>query len=195
MTRGLLRYPICMHIHQGSSPRFEVILFLDFDGVLHSDWDSPPIPFQRMPLVTELLRERPYGNVVFTTSWRETVPIEQLRLHFEEDLRDRVIGVTPVLDKSAADGFPHPLSKASRQAECKAWMWMTGRWNNQSKHAWVAADDRRWWLVVDCPWLVHINPNNALTEANILKIGDLLELARKTNLAEVASLIDSPDKT
>lgn len=174
------------------SPRSEVILFLDFDGVLHSDWDRGPIQFQRMPLITELLRGLSHVNVVLTTSWRETVPIEQLRLHFAEDLRHRVIGTTPVMDTEAAETFPHPLSKASRQAECEAWMWITGRWTAKSKPAWVAVDDRKWWFVVDCPWLVHINPKTALTEADILKIRDLLELARGTDLAAPAAPVQPP---
>lgn len=187
---------IYVSTHQGSSLRSEVILFLDFDGVLHSDWDRTPIPFQRMPLITELLRGLPHVNVVLTTSWRETEPIEKLRLHFAEDLRSRVIGVTPVMDTKDIDGFPHALNKASRQAECEAWMWITGRWTKQTKPAWVAVDDRKWWFSVDCPWLVHINPKTALTEADFPRIRDLLELARRTDLAaQAAPKATTPDKT
>lgn len=176
-------------------PKGEVILFLDFDGVPHSDWDRAPIPFQRMPLVTDLLRALPHVNVVLTTSWRGTMPIEQLRLHFAEDVRHRVIGATPIINREAADGFVHPLSNASRQAECEAWMWITGRWTNLSKPAWVAVDDRKWWFVVDCPWLVHINPKTALIEADIPRVKDLLEVARLTDLAAPAApKATAPDK-
>lgn len=178
---------------QKMPPRGEVILFLDFDGVLHSDWDRAPIPFQRMPLITELLRTLPHVNVVLTTSWREQDPIEKLRLHFAEDLRHRVIGSTPVMNTNAIETFPHYLSRASRQAECEAWMWITGRWTTHRRPAWVAVDDRKWWFVVDCPWLVHVNPKTALTEDDIVRVRALLDAAQRTDLAAPAANCSAAD--
>ena len=100
----------------------ELILFLDFDGVLHSDWDRPPVPFSQLSLLEQVLREHLHVNVVLSTSWRETDPLDALREPFSEDIRARVIGATPVLNPITRARYPHPLSKAERQSECEAWL-------------------------------------------------------------------------
>ncbi|WP_051229165.1 HAD domain-containing protein [Paludibacterium yongneupense] len=69
-----------------------MILFLDFDGVLHG-WSQPA--FQQVPRIDALLRDHPDLEVVVTSSWRHSETLEQLAAHFAPELRPRFVGVTP----------------------------------------------------------------------------------------------------
>lgn len=139
----------------------ELILFLDFDGVLHSDWDRPPVPFSQLPLLEQVLREHLHVNVVLSTSWRETDPLEVLREPFSDDIRARVIGATPVLNPITRAQYPHPLSKAERQSECEAWLVE----HRTPAYPWIAIDDRHWWFEPDCPRLFITAQKTGLIEA------------------------------
>lgn len=76
-----------------------MILFLDIDGVLHPD---PPQPDQRLrslPCLIAVLRDFPLVEVVISSLWREHLLLDQLRYLFPADLRERIIGVTPIAER------------------------------------------------------------------------------------------------
>ena len=80
------------------------VLFLDFDGVLHpSGGESSGARFAKRPLLETLLREPDlcHVEIVISSTWREAYPLKQLVSVFSEDIRPRIIGVTPTLDDGA----------------------------------------------------------------------------------------------
>ncbi len=72
-----------------------MIIFLDFDGVLHGIGQPP---FAQLPRLEGILRDHPQFKVVLTTSWREAYRFEKLRELFSADIQDRVIGQTPIIN-------------------------------------------------------------------------------------------------
>ena len=71
------------------------ILFLDFDGVTHPDPCDAGQHFTRLPLIEEVLRPYPACKIVISSSWRAVHPLDEMRTFFADDMRPRVIGVTP----------------------------------------------------------------------------------------------------
>ncbi|MDO8990098.1 MAG: HAD domain-containing protein [Sideroxyarcus sp.] len=76
-----------------------MILFLDFDGVLH-----PVSPFNRdvgvlchLQRFEEVMRDFPEWKIVISSSWREEFTLDVLRDFFSTDIAARVIGVTPIV--------------------------------------------------------------------------------------------------
>jgi hypothetical protein len=105
------------------------ILFLDFDGVLHPVGGGVK-QFTQLPLLEALLRDPAFAGVsiVVSSTWRELHSLKRLQQFFNDDLRARVIGVTPVLDEYD--------SEHERYEEIRAWL---------DEHAgvtvWAALDD------------------------------------------------------
>ena len=76
-----------------------MILFLDFDGVLHaaSNHANSQEQFKRLPLLENWLRAHLDVDIVISSSWREDLEFEALVQLFSEDLRHRVIGKCPII--------------------------------------------------------------------------------------------------
>lgn len=70
------------------------VLFLDFDGVLHSGNSGT---FSLLPQLEAVLRGYPEIDIVLSTSWR-TAELSFLQNLFAEDIASRVIGSTPHLE-------------------------------------------------------------------------------------------------
>lgn len=96
----------CLGSHQLSTfkkyPQDCVILFLDFDGVMHRCQNES---FERMPLLEEILAKCPKMLIVISSSWRETMAIEGLRLLFSTLYRERIIGVTPSIKNTSGKSY------------------------------------------------------------------------------------------
>lgn len=121
-----------------------MILFLDFDGVLH------PIPCKNadllchIPRLEKVLRDYPQVQIVISSLWRCEQPIEQLCGWFSEDIRPRVIGITPFISEcDERTGF---ILAQTRHAEILEWI-------EQNKYGgpWVALDDA--WMQFPSPCL------------------------------------------
>jgi hypothetical protein len=108
-----------------------MILFLDFDGVLHPIGNAPGglDNFNKLPMLEAWLRDHDHVNVVISSSWRAIMDLDDMKQLFSEDLRERVISVCP--DVSAK---PKPFYW--RYEEIQAWV-------NQSGYEghWLALDD------------------------------------------------------
>ena len=76
-----------------------MILFLDFDGVLHpsSIAADHPDDFSKLPLLENWLRQYPEVDIVISSSWREILRMEALREIFSEDLRHRIVDACPII--------------------------------------------------------------------------------------------------
>ena len=138
------------------------ILFLDFDGVLHSNGKYDDGYFCRLPVLWEILRTRPEVEVVFSTSWREIYRLEEM-LDFVtanggEDLRHRFIGQTPSIPVA-----PDADEYRSREIECLAWL----SENNRDLSRWLALDDFEYWFSRESPNLYLVNNMTGLTEMDI----------------------------
>jgi hypothetical protein len=116
-----------------------MILFLDFDGVLHPDPSGNREKFCCAPLLWKILRACPHVEVVFSTSWREVhefdLLVEFVTFGGGEDLANRFIGSIPI----------HPESKTvalfgerdyTRENECLAWLR-----EHREGTSWLALDD------------------------------------------------------
>lgn len=102
-----------------------IILFLDFDGVLH------PIPtgdqgvFYHLERFEELLCSHPRLDVVVSSSWRLTYPWDEIKGFFADDLQERIIDKTP------------NIPGGSRYEEIQAWLK-----ENSSHSEWLILDDQ-----------------------------------------------------
>ena len=110
---------------------FPVILFLDFDGVLHAVGGvAAKQRLAKLPLLEALLREpelRQVGIVVSST-WRVAYTLAQLRSVFSPDMRARVQDCTPQLAQYAG--------AHARHQEIAAWLA-----RHPEVRGWVAVDD------------------------------------------------------
>jgi hypothetical protein len=108
-----------------------IVLFLDFDGVLHPVGGTlPQQRMEKLPLLEALLREPGLQavGIVISSTWRLIHTPAQLRSMFAPDLRRRVLGCTPQLERH--------LTSQRRHEDIAAWLRLHPEVNE-----WVALDD------------------------------------------------------
>lgn len=108
---------------------FNMIIFLDFDGVLHPAPSGEHGLFCHLDRFEAVLREFPFVKVVISSSWREGYPEDIVIGIFSEDIQRRILGITPL-----GDGVP-PFP---RHAEIQAWLSETAY-----RGSWIALDDAK----------------------------------------------------
>jgi hypothetical protein len=110
----------------------DVILFLDFDGVLHRYDEVTANYCCYLPRLEAILRAFPSVRIVVSSNWRKHHDLQELQSFFSGDIAQRVIGVTPdlgaTMDKRDQRGLRHH--------EAKAW-----REQHHFTGAWCALDD------------------------------------------------------
>lgn len=151
-----------------------MILFLDFDGVLHPEVVSLSAPgalrregdFSRVPIFEEVMREFPDVDIVISSAWRELNSLDTLRGFFSPDIAKRIVGATPV--------FPAHI-EARREAEIHAWLRHTGRENEPI----VAVDDWPALFSPGCPFLLAVDPERALDRATADALRQRLKALKK----------------
>ncbi|HWV19317.1 MAG TPA: HAD domain-containing protein [Rhodocyclaceae bacterium] len=148
-----------------------MILFLDFDGVLHPVGGKAEV-FCCVPKLWQLLRACPEAQVVFSTSWRETYSMDLLvdfaTSNGGEDLVHRFIGSTPVPEWSEDD----PVNRLS---ECEAWL----QENGHTASPWLAIDDNGEWFY-GCPNLYLVDHATGLQESDVEAIARRIQHAQGT---------------
>lgn len=152
-----------------------MILFLDFDGVLHPEYRTSYQPvLTQLPALEQVLREFPRVEVVVSSAWRlnwrdQSTATLELRKHFAPDIAARVVGVTGNyvhLDRKAA---PEGLYLYPRQWEIVTWL----RAHRPPGTSWVAVDDRAYLFKPFVENLLETDPTTGLTA------DDLQELRRR----------------
>lgn len=112
--------------------RVSMLLFLDFDGVLHPYPCADSELFCWMDNFEQVLQSFPEIEIVISSSWREQRSLEALKQLFPTSLRSQIIGATPVLPVSDEDWLsPH------REQEILQWL----RQHQREDEAWLAIDD------------------------------------------------------
>ena len=143
----------CARVKSGIIDGFmRKILFLDFDGVLHADGAS--VRLSQFPLLESYLAKMPDVDIVISSTWREAYSLEKLRALFPASLRDKVIGVTPILEDSYDDG--------GRQREIEGFLRKASL--NHKNAAWIALDDRADFFDRGCPFLLLVDPARAFSD-------------------------------
>lgn len=175
-----------------------VILFLDFDGVLHSTYqpdDDPERVFNHVPLLATWLEARPGVDVVISSSWRLGHSQQDMVALLGPVIGSRVVGCTPWADQVRDDNV-YPSSKINelaheRQVQIEAWMaasWDPGR-------AWVALDDMSYLFEAGCPRLVVCAGRQGLSSENIGELDRHAAQACLTRAAEPRPIALMPDRT
>lgn len=136
-----------------------MILFLDFDGVLHPDPCRERQLFCRIRLFEDVMLEFPAVEIVISSSWRfdykhehEHECVVQLRKHFSFEIAARIVGVTPDQRSGDQDSAPVGLRDYLRHWECVSWLSR----NRPPGTPWLALDDRPALFRPDCENLMII---------------------------------------
>ncbi len=130
-----------------------MILFLDFDGVLHTEpcYDDGQL-FSRLPRLENVLRDFPAVQVVISSTWRDKYSLSELRTFFSVDIAVRIIDVTP-----AWQDIPEIVDTMGyqRHAEIEGWLRRSGKpW-----FPWLAIDDKSYLFR---PFLKNLIKTNSL---------------------------------
>lgn len=156
-----------------------MLLFLDFDGVLHPDAaylvrGRPTLRgegqlFMWAPLLVDALVDFPEAKIVLSTSWARELSFDRARRWLPQALRMRVIGATWHTGMSLRkEGFGSVGSwwdGATRYEQIKRWTNRAGRTD------WVAIDDQpEGWGVNDLKKLVHTDPQKGLSDASAVAL-------------------------
>jgi hypothetical protein len=139
-----------------------MILFLDFDGVLHPQHDDQMVPaelaFCHLPRFETIMREFPEIEIVISSTWREQFDLANLRNRFAADIAERIIGTTPLHLQTE---LSPPLHR--REQEIIEWLQVAGR----AQEHWIALDDTIWQFsryrshVVECVRAVGLDDGEA----------------------------------
>jgi hypothetical protein len=141
-----------------------MIIFLDFDGVLHPEPCREEQFFCHLPKLEALLREFPAVRIVISSSWRNDRTLAELRAFFSPDIAAKIIGCTPhhrdLPDLVEMIGITY-----TRQAEIEGWMRTFGPWEK-----WVALDDRAYWFRPFCANLIKCDAKTGITDDVLLEL-------------------------
>lgn len=146
-----------------------MILFLDFDGVLHPEYEDQFTPvdqvFCHLPRLEETLRDFPNVDIVISSMWRYQFTLDQLRTRFSPDIALRIIGKTP-----QSEYFDTSYVRARREKEILSWLMDAGR----TDESWVALDDCVWNFQHHLDHLVVCNAFTGLNENSETKLREML---------------------
>ena len=160
-----------------------MILFLDYDGVLHPDpcLNSRRL-FENVPRLNASLEEFPEVCLVLSTSWRTMQGLKELMSPLPEGLQSRVLGTTPIFSSFTAP--PH-LMPYKRHAECVQWMVD----NDQSDRDWFAVDDRPAWFAPYCDYLIDCDSQRGFDDEAAARLRFALLKARQRLLRRIDTLL------
>ncbi|MCV2361637.1 hypothetical protein LNV08_21950 [Paucibacter sp. TC2R-5] len=140
-----------------------MLLFLDFDGVLHKYGCKPADLFTRLPLLEAWLQLHPGVDVVVSSTWRLTRSLDELRSHFSAGIRSRIVGVTPKLAGDSPERF-------SREAEVAMWL----RQSALPWRPWAALEDQAWLYRPFNKRVVLCDPDTGLTKFDLDRLASLV---------------------
>lgn len=148
-----------------------MILFLDFDGVLHPEpcFDRTKL-FSCLPRLESILHEFLNVNIVVSSTWRDSRSLDDLRGFFSKTIRHRVIGTTPNW-RDCTDLFE--IIGFQRQAEIEAWL----RSSPEPWESWIAIDDKPYLFRPFLPNLIKTKSEIGFDEVAEMRLRFLLSVA------------------
>jgi hypothetical protein len=153
-----------MRATANSSPRLRSpdYIFLDFDGVLRPDGSQPYVLDKRcLQVFEELMREHSDTRIVVTSSWRLAMSRSELTGQFSQDIRARIVGVTPEAEDA---------DDASRHREILMYL----KNNKATQASWIAIDDDPERYRPGCVNLILTDPKRGIDDDTATKIRTLL---------------------
>ncbi|MGK5048462.1 HAD domain-containing protein [Janthinobacterium sp. GB4P2] len=167
----------------------KLVLFLDFDGVLHPDATylvrGRPILradghlFMWADRLIALLADYPDVEIVLSTSWVRDLGFSRARAYLPVELQRRVVGATwhSAMGRNA-DGF----KKSSTWWDDVSRYEQIRRWADRAKvHNWIAVDDQpSGWRNLELSKLVQTDGATGLSESKT--VGDLKKLLQGSTL-------------
>lgn len=143
-----------------------MILFLDFDGVLHPDpCNARSILFCHLPRLESVLRDFADVQIVISSTWRTAHTLNDLKAYFSPDIAPRIIGVTPSW-RDLPDLLKTIGHTYVRQVEIEGWLRALGRpWEK-----WIAIDDKAYWFKPFLPNLIRTDARFGLADDVIDKL-------------------------
>ncbi len=139
------------------------VLFLDFDGGLHSSLCLEAEHFCRRPLFEEVMRRFPAVRIVISSSWRHYFDLDRLRPCFSGDIAERIDDTTPLWV---------PGGLANRFEEIMAFV----RSRDLDEAGWLALDDSAFEFPRSCANLVLCDGRYGLTEDVAMRLAGRLAL-------------------
>lgn len=163
-----------------------MILFLDFDGVLHPDAvylarGRPVLRaagelFMWAPQLITVLADAPDVRIVLSTSWARELRFSRARDYLPTELRPRVIGST-WHSEMATDDEHRPLGRETWWDTATRYQQVKRYADRASLTQWVAVDDNpEGWAEADRTRLVRTQANTGLSDPAALS--HLAELLR-----------------
>lgn len=159
----------------------KIVIFLDFDGVLHPQPSPPSQLFQGMPLLAATLCSYPNEvEVVISSSWRETDSLEELKAHFPQDIRESVIDVTPIFSNMSQDQIDAMLVATwerldiqyKRQREIELWL----QTHRPGGVPWIAIDDMADEFAPDCQNLLRTHSKKGIQPGDIRTLHAMIRM-------------------
>ena len=126
------------------SSRF-TFLFLDFDGVLHPEYEGQFVPqevvFCHLHRFEAVIADYPLVRIVISSTWRLQFDLDNLRGRFSRETASRIVGVTPQFQRTENKVQRVRLSGlGERESEIIEWLEQHG----QEHSPWIALDDAVW---------------------------------------------------
>lgn len=107
-----------------------LIIFLDYDGVLHDIGCTTKDLFRHASRFAAVLRDYPNIEVVISSDWRKDVDsVVELAENFDLDVRHQFVGLT-CIESGATE---------SRRRERECWQWLCA--HGREHERWIAIDD------------------------------------------------------
>ena len=160
-----------------------MILFLDYDGVLHPDSaylikGRPVLKtegelFMWAPLLVETLADKPHVQIVLSTSWARQFGFYRARRWLPVEIQSRVIGATWHSRMGRHQEAEHRLGLGStwwdevdRYQQIKRYVTRAELGND-----WLAVDDNPGnWAGRDLDKLVHVNGETGLSDTDAMNL-------------------------
>lgn len=131
------------------------LLFLDFDGTF---WPFGTPQHARTEELSWLLEQCPQLQIVVSSNWRISMPLETLKTYFPADIRAQVIGTLALEDDSG---------KGGRQLLIEEYLASFTAIHGKEVQAFVALDDLDYLYEEDYPYLVCCKNSTAMEMAHM----------------------------
>lgn len=148
-----------------------MILFLDFDGVLHPFFPLPDRTdeenayFAYWPRLLAVLDDHPCVEIVVSSSWRLISP-EKWHAEVPESLKQRIAGKTPEIVQKTRKQYPVGyMPEPIRYLEIQKYL----RSTRQADGPWIALDDDPLLFPADCQNLIICQEGFGAAEEAVLR--------------------------